>query len=169
MIRSRFLAAAAAAALLGIGGPAAAPLPAADRGEALVFAVSARQPAASFSSVELRRIFLGEITRWKSGRRIALAIPPARGRAGRTFYDRVVRMSDIDYSQAWLGVVFRGEAAASPRVIATGEEMKKLLARSPDTLGVLLESDLDPGDTTLHALAIDGFAPGSPSYPFRLR
>ena len=167
-MRRSLLFAAAAAALLGAGSRSP-DRPAAARRDALVFAVAARGGGApAFSSAELRRVFLGELTRWKDGRRIALALPPAGSPAGRALYARVVRMSDIDYSQHWLGLIFRGEAVAPPRVIPAPEEMKRLLARSPDTLGVLLASDVGSRETSFQLLAIDGAVPGTATYPYPL-
>jgi ABC-type phosphate transport system substrate-binding protein len=137
--------------------------------DSLVFAVPVRQSTTKLSSAELRQICLGRITRWKDGRRIALAIRPSATRAGRAFFDRVVQMSDIDFSQNWLGIIFRGEAAASPRVLGSSEEVKRFLLRSPGGLAFLLASELDPEDSSVRLLSLDGARPDDASYAFRLR
>jgi ABC-type phosphate transport system substrate-binding protein len=136
--------------------------------DALVFVVSARRPTTRLSSAELRQISLGRITRWKDGRRIVLAIRPAATPAGGAFFDHVVQMSDIDFSQNWLGIIFRGEATAPPRVLKSSEEVKRFLSKSSDALAYLLASELEPGDTSIRRLIIDGVRPDEPSYPLRL-
>ena len=154
------------AGLLLAANPAAA---AASGSDALVFVVGARRQPIAVSSAELRKVYLGKTTRWPDGRRIVLAVRPARTAAGKIFFDRVVEMSDIDFSRHWLGVLFRGEAVAAPRVISGADEVRRLLARTPDALAFLLSSELDAGDTSLRPLAIDGRSPGSPSYLYRVR
>jgi len=114
------------------------------------FLVSAANPARNVSSGDLRRIFLGQITRWNDGHRIILFVGPPDSESARLFFDRVVRMSDIDYSQWWLGAVFRGRAANAPRVIA----------------GVVTPPPVEPG---VAVLTIDGKEPSDLQYPVRDR
>jgi len=136
--------------------------------DALVFAVSAKPPATDLSSADVRRVYLGQTSRWKDGRRIVLAVRPANIRVGRYFFDRVMRMSDIDFSRLWLGTIFRGEAVSAPRVLSRADEVRRFLWRSPDGLAFLLASELDAQDASIRPLRIDGAAPGERSYPFVL-
>jgi hypothetical protein len=153
------------AGLLLAANPAAA---AASGNDALVFVVGARSQPIAISSVELRKVYLGKTTRWADGRRIVLAVRPADTAAGKIFFDRVVEVSDIDFSRHWLGVLFRGEAVAAPRVISSADEVRRFLARTPDALAFLLSSELDAGDVSVRPLLVDGRAPGNPSYPYRV-
>jgi hypothetical protein len=132
----------------------------------LVFVVSARAQITDVSSAQLRRIYLGRTTRWSTGRRIALAVRPASSAVGHAFFERVVRMSDIDFSQLWLGIVFRGEAATAPRVVDSVEAVIRFLSRNPDGLVVALSSEIDPRSQTERPLTIDGKGPTDPGYPF---
>jgi hypothetical protein len=144
------------------------PAGAAARSDALVFVVSARQPTTkALSSAELRQIFAGRMTRWKGGRRILLAMRPPTTPAGRAFFEDVVRMSDIDFSRLWLGIIFRGEAISSPRVLESKDDVERFLARSPDGLSFLLSSEKGNAEK-LRALIVDGLAPDDGSYPFRI-
>jgi hypothetical protein len=136
------------------------------RPRVVIFVVSARQEAPVLSTTDLRQIFLGRITRWKSGQRIQLATRPESTPAGRAFFERVVEMSDIDYSRLWLGIIFRGEAMSSPRVLPSPGDVLRFLARVPDGLSFLLDSEL-PAGTAVRPLRIDGRSFEDPSYPFR--
>lgn len=149
--------------LLAAGARAAEPLH-----PSVSFLVCAKNPVRDISAGDLRRIFLGDISRWSNGHRIILFVRPAETQSGRTFLDRLVRMSDIDYSQWWLGAVFRGRAASAPRVIDTAEAMINAVAAVPDAIGFIGPHDiaLQPG---VAALTIDGKAPSDPEYPIRGR
>lgn len=135
--------------------------------DALVF-VSRHGPETGVSSRDLRRIYLGQTTRWRDGHRIVLAVRPATTPAGKAFFDRVVQISEIDFSRLWLGILFRGDAASAPRVVSGADDLKRFLARTPDALGFLLASDWDARDTSIRAWAVDGALPGTPAYPYRL-
>ena len=137
------------------------------RPDALVFVVSVRQPTRGLSSASLRQIFMGRVTRWNAGRRILLATRPPATPAGRAFFETAVRMSEIDYSRLWLGILFRGESMSSPRVIATKDDVERFLARSPDGLSFLLASEKGSPER-VRPLLVDGLAPDDPSYPFRI-
>lgn len=147
---------------------AAAVAEAAPGRDALVFVRGGRAGAPAVSSAELRRIFLGQTTRWPDGRRIVLAVRPASTAAGRVFYARVAEMSEIDFSRLWLGNLFRGDAESEPRVVGPAEEVRRFLARTPDGIAFLLASEIDPRDPAIRPLTIDGREPGASGYPYGL-
>lgn len=147
--------------LVAVGSKGEEPVPAAS------FVVSAKNPVRDVSAGDLRRIFLGEITRWRNGHRIILFVRPMDTPEGRLFLDHLVRMSDIDYSQWWLGAVFGGRAANAPRVIPSAEEMVRAVAATPDAIGFVGAPVVpDPG---VIVLTVDGKAPADPRYALRAR
>jgi hypothetical protein len=145
----------------GIRASAAAPAK-----ETLVFLAGKGRPPAAVTSADLRRIWLGQTTRWPDGRRIVLAVRPAATPAGSLFYDRIAGMNEIDFSRLWLGILFRGDAESAPRVIGPPEEVRRFLLRGPDGLAFLLSSEIDPRDPA-PPIRIDGKEPGEPGYPCR--
>ena len=147
----------------------ATPFAALPRRDSLVFITSKDQTTTTLSPSELRNIFLGRTTRWKNGRRIVVIVRPSTTAAGREFLDRVVRMSEIDFSQDWLGVVFRGHAPSAPRVIGSADAVRKMVAENVDAIAFVLSSELGAEDETLiHILAIDGKPPNDETYPFAI-
>jgi hypothetical protein len=136
------------------------------QGTSVSFFVSARGAVRdrNLSEGDLRRIFLGEIGRWPNGHRIVLYVRPFDSVPGRLFLDRLIRMSDIDYAQWWLGAVFRGRAAAAPRVMTSTDAMSKAVAANADAIGFDTQSDPE-----LITLTIDGRAPSDARYPIRAR
>lgn len=146
--------------------PRAAPAAASN---ALVFVVSAHSRTTALSSSDLRRIYLGQITRWPDHRQILLAVRPSSTVAGQAFFDRVVQMSEIDFSQRWLGIVFRGEAATSPRLLDSGQAVARFLSQNKDGLAYALLRELDSAEAAVRPLTIDGARAGDPAYPFPIR
>jgi len=162
-MRFHSLAIAAAFLLLATAASAAEPPPA-----SLAFLVSARNRMRDISAGDLRRIFLGDISRWANGRRIIVFVRSSETSEGRLFLDRLVRMSDIDYSQWWLGAVFRGRSANPPRVVASDEAMVKAVATTPDAIG-FVAAPLAAIESGVEVLTVNGKAPYDPAYPVRSR
>jgi ABC-type phosphate transport system substrate-binding protein len=137
------------------------------RRETLVFITSKDQATTNLSTAEVRNIYLGRTTRWKNGRRISVIVRPATTAAGRTFLQQVVRMSEIDFSQNWLGVVFRGEASSPPQVIAPADAARKLVSGNADAIAFVSSSELAAEDEGLiRTLTIDGKGREEEGYPF---
>jgi hypothetical protein len=147
----------------------------------LVVAVSTSQSVNNLSSADLRRIYVGDMTRWPDGHRIVPVMLPTRSRASEVFLKRVVRMSSIDFAQEWISVVFRGRAPAPPVVVATAAEALDYVAVHHDAIAVISD-DVSPagirstpsGDSTsahadrhpgIHIINIDGRTPQSSEYP----
>ena len=142
------------------------PFAAASRREALVFITSKDQGTTNLSSSEVRDIYLGRTTRWQDGHRITVIVRPATTLAGRTFLQQVVHMSEIDFSQNWLGVVFRGEAPSPPRVIAPADAVRKMVTGNVDAIAFVLTSELTAEDESLiRILTIDGKTRDEENYP----
>jgi ABC-type phosphate transport system substrate-binding protein len=162
-MRVHWLAIAAILLLPATAASAAEPSP-----QSVSFLVCAKNPIRDVSAGDLRRIFLGEISRWANGHRIILFVRPVDSPEGRVFLDRLIRMSDIDYSQWWLGAVFRGRVANAPRVINSADEMVKSVAATPDAIGFIANPAAAP-DPGVAVLTIEGKAATDPEYPVRVR
>jgi ABC-type phosphate transport system substrate-binding protein len=139
-------------------------LPAASsKRESVTFVVSSRSAVRDLSSAELRRIFLGRTTRWPGGRRIVVCLRPTDSPEGKILLDRVVRLSAIDYSQNWLGALFRGDVASAPRIYATREELLHAVERNDDAIGFVLNTgrSVEPA----RRLTIDRHSVDDAAYP----
>jgi ABC-type phosphate transport system substrate-binding protein len=131
--------------------------------ESVTFVVSARSEVRDLSRAELRRIFLGQTSRWGNRHRIVLCIRPTDSPEGRIVLDRLVQMSDIDYSQHWIGAVFRGAAASAPAVYPSREALLKAVSNNPDAIGFVLTSEQPPAPA--RAITVDRKTAEDPSYP----
>jgi len=123
-------------------------------------------PAAStittLSTGDLRRTYLGTITRWPNGQRIILVVLRSESAEQRAFLKRVVQMTDIDYSQHWIGEVFRGRASAPPHVAASPADAIRFVAGHPNAIAVIAA---DAADASVRLLDIDGKSVLDEDYP----
>lgn len=128
----------------------------------LVVIVSPASAVTNISTGDLRRSYLGSITRWPNGQRITLVVLRAETEAQRTFLKRVVQMTDIDYSQHWLGEVFRGRASGPPHVAASAAEAVRFVAGHPNAIGFV---SMEAVDASVSLLSVDGKGAETEDYP----
>ncbi|MEK6374026.1 MAG: substrate-binding domain-containing protein [Acidobacteriota bacterium] len=128
----------------------------------LVIIVSPAVPVNELSLADLRRIYLGRITRWPDGRRIVPAVLPSKSAEQRAFLLRVVQMGEIDYAQHWIGQVFRGEAAAPPHLASSSAEARRFVAEHPQAIAFVSAADVDE---TVRVVTIERKSAGQPGYP----
>ncbi len=125
--------------------------------------VSSRNPVHNLSRADLRRIFVGQTTRWPNDHPIVIFLWPPASPDGRLFLDRIVHLTDIDYSQIWIGAVFRGQVSTVPRIISDRKTMLQRVAADADAIGFLPSSGWH--DDSVAVVTIDGKRPSDPGYP----
>ena len=134
----------------------------------LIVVAASSQTVSDLSSGDLRRIYIGQMTRWPDGRRIVPVMLPPRSHASEAFLKHIVRMSAIDFAQEWIGAVFRGRAPAPPVVIATQADVLRFVASHSEAVAVISDeqsspiADAHPG---VRILTIDGHSPRASGYP----
>ncbi len=128
----------------------------------LVVVVRSNSTITGVSQADLRRIYLGGITRWPDDHRIIPVLLDPQSDTGKLFLKRVVRMTDIDYAQHWIGQVFRGQASAPPRVVRSAAEAKRYVTAHPYSITFLAPEDVDG---SVKVLRVDGKAIDEPDYP----
>lgn len=112
--------------------------------------VSQSNPVHDLSRADVQRIFLGSRTRWPGGHAIVVVIPPEGSPAREFLLRKVAELSDIDFSQRWVGQVYRGAVARAPVTARTAEEMRKLVEKSDIAIGLIDCRDLGPGSLAHH-------------------
>jgi ABC-type phosphate transport system substrate-binding protein len=133
----------------------------------VAFIVNARNPVSDISSAEIRKIYLGEETRWSGKGKITILVLPAGREERRILFGRLLKMSDDDYVRHWIAKVFQGDATSGPKTASTAGSMEKLVGGLPDAIGFLAHDDISAASTaTLKVLKVDGKSPGDAGYPF---
>jgi hypothetical protein len=128
----------------------------------LVAIVAPTSTIADISAGDLRRTYLGSLTRWPNGHRIIAVVLPSHTREQRGFLKHLVQMTDIDYAQHWIGEVFRGRASAPPHVAASPAEAVRFVATHPDAIAVVAP---DAVDGSVRVLSVDGKSADASDYP----
>jgi len=124
-------------------------------------------PMNNVSSSELRRIFLGDETRWSNNDRITILLLPPGTDERQKFLRSLLRMSDDDFVRHWISRVFQGQASTGPKTAASSASMVRLVAGLPTAVGVIGAADVPEGDSGLKVLRIDGKSPGDDGYRLR--
>ena len=118
------------------------------------------------SSAQLRKVLLGDETRWPGHDKITILLLSPGTEERKTLLRILLRMSDDDFTRHWVSRVFQGEATAGPKTASSPASMLKLVAGLPSALGIVDAEDVPPGDPGVKVLRVDGKTPGEDGYPF---
>ena len=96
----------------------------------VVAVVSASNPVAELSTIQIADIFLGKSSRFPDGR-AAIPIDQSESSAERSeFYARYVRKSAVEMKMHWSKLIFTGRGQP-PRALPDANAVKALLAQNP--------------------------------------
>lgn len=130
----------------------------------LVAIVSPSLSVTNLSVADLRRIYVADMTRWPDGHRIVPVLLSPKSASTEMFLRHIIRMSDIDYAQQWIGAVFRGRVAAPPFVFSTASDAVRFVATHNDAIAVLPDQP-NIQHQQVHILTIDRFSIDDVKYP----
>ena len=136
-------------------------------GEPIVVIVNSANPVESLSLGELKKLFLGDRSRWDTGKAVApVIIGP--GASERTAFLKIVcGMNDADLGKYFLQAAFTGKSATPPKEVGSAAAVKSFVAGSPGAIGFVKASDLPAGDTTVKAVKVDAAA-SDPGYKIKM-
>jgi ABC-type phosphate transport system substrate-binding protein len=139
------VAAAAAATVRAQGVPAAGRPP----HGSMVVIVNHDNPLNELSAAELRRMVLGETTRWSDGKKVTIALREP-GQPERDAVLRLIcRMSDEDFTRYLLHASYRGELQAGPKILDTPNGVRRFVFNVPGALGFVRADELDASVKTI--------------------
>jgi hypothetical protein len=132
----------------------------------LVVIVNEKNPIASLSITELRRIVTGELTTWPHGGRITLVLREPGSPDRIDLLRQCCRTTDADYDRLLILASFRGESAFSPRVVSSTISIGKFVFSVPGGVGVVPASEVP---RSVKVVRIGGLLPGDSGYPLQRR
>jgi ABC-type phosphate transport system substrate-binding protein len=136
-------------------------------GDPIVVIVNNTNPVDNLSLGELKKLFLGDRSRWDTGKAVA-PVMLGPGAPERTSFLKIVcGMNDADLSKYFLQAAFTGKSATPPKEVGSAAAVKSFVAGSPGAIGFVKASDLSAGDTTVKAVKIDT-APSDPGYKIKM-
>ena len=145
--------------MLMLAGAMRAPLPR----QTVSVVVSSRSPLRDITSTQLRKYLLAQTTRLPNHHRLILCFPPSASLEGTIVLDRFLHLSVIDFSQTWIGAVFRGDASNGPLVLPSRDAMAAAVAANPDALGFVLTAGSPLSQVRI--VRVDGHDPDDGVYP----
>src|SRR5438552_2796226 len=99
--------------------------------------VNAANPISELSVAELRRMLLGETTRWVDGRKITIAMREP----GLPERDAVLRlvcgMSELDFTRYLLHAAYRGESQGGLKLLDTPTGVRRFVFNVPGAIGYI--------------------------------
>lgn len=128
--------------------------------------VNKANPVAGLTMAQLRKIVLGQETKWADGKKIA-PLMTAPGQPERNSTLRVVcGMSETDFTLHFMHASFKGETEDPPKTLASGAQVRQSVAGNPNAVGFIKSTEVDG---SVRVITIDGSAPGQPAYKLILK
>ena len=108
-------------------------------------------PIDSMAVDELRSILLGNQKFWPGGQRIHLIIDGRYDSAARSIWiDQITEMSEVQFTQYWIGMVFKGRANSAPHTVPDRQTAVGLTSALPGAISVVEKGDLNGSVKQLH-------------------
>src|SRR5579863_3530096 len=126
--------------------------------------VNAGNPTDNLSLDELKKVLLGQQSRWKNKSKIAVVLRQPGVRERTVLLVKVLQMTEQDFKKSWLGAVFRGEADAEPFVAPSNGSASSYLDVYPGGIAFLPGTDVR---RDLKVLKVNGHLPGDSEYPLK--
>ncbi len=131
----------------------------------LAIIINRTNPLDDVSLAELRKIFRGERSHWKNGRRVTLVMME-QGHEERTAALRdLCEMSENEFNRHFLQRIFTGEVFVSPKTLATPVGVRKFVFNVPGAIGYVRPSDVDD---SVKVLRVNGHLPDEKDYPIQI-
>jgi len=123
--------------------------------ERIVVVVARSNPVETLKLVQLRRIFLRQVTRWPNGSAITVFERPASSRVRREFCRKIFGKEPAEFEQYWMNLqLTRG--LRPPKVLRTPTLVKRYLARVKGGIAYLYESEVDD---SVKVIRVEGLEP----------
>jgi ABC-type phosphate transport system substrate-binding protein len=134
--------------------------------EPLAIVVNKSNSVDELSSVELRRVFLGDRSHWANGRRITIVMRELGEPERRTILRDVCGMNEDQFQTHMLRGLFTGDILVSPKTLAAPAGVRKFLFNVPGAIGYLRLSDVD---SSVKIVRIDKLMPEDKGYKLHVK
>jgi ABC-type phosphate transport system substrate-binding protein len=139
-------------------------------GEPIVVIVNAANPVESISVGDLKKLFLGDKSRWDTGKAVA-PVMMRHGAPERSAFVKIVcGMNESDMEKYFTQAAFSGKSVTPPKDVADSAAVKSQVASSPGGIGFVKAADFhgDGSDGGVKAVKIDGVMASDTGYKIRM-
>ncbi len=127
--------------------------------------VNKANPTDGITMVQLRKILLGQETKWPTGKKIAVLMT-SPGQPERSAAIKIVcGMTETDFTLHFMHASFNGESGELPKAIGSGAQLRQMVAAALNAIGIVKASD---ADSSVKIVTVDGATPGQPAYKLKL-
>ncbi|HEV2698020.1 MAG TPA: hypothetical protein VGU90_08515 [Terriglobales bacterium] len=138
-------------------------IPAFAQDQDIAVVVNQNNHVSAVTQVELKKILLGEKRSWAVGLPIRIIVLPS-GTAEHDALLKILGMSDREFKQYWLSLVFRGEVESEPTNVPSLGMQKEALSVFPGAITLVKAKEVKPD---MKVLKVAGHLPGEPGYPIQ--
>jgi hypothetical protein len=132
----------------------------------LAIIVNNENPLSELPVGELRRMILGEVTRWPDGRRVTIVMREAGEPERDAVLHLICRMSDQEFTRYLLQAAFRGDSQGGPKVLDTPNGVRRFVFNVPGAIGYIRSDEVD---ASVKVLRIAGAVPVKAAFGLTLR
>lgn len=133
--------------------------------QTLAIVVNRSNPIENLSLAELRKIFLGQRSRWPNGHRVIVTMLDSGFPERSAILRGVYHMTESAYQDHFLKGTYTGDIAFPPKTLSSPEILRRFVFNAPGAIGYLRASDVDG---SVKVIAIDGRLPDSPEYKLQI-
>jgi phosphate transport system substrate-binding protein len=127
----------------------------------LTVVVNKSNAVENLTKAQLCKIVLAEQATWPGGKKVMVVLR-APGQADRKGVLRsVCGMGEDDFTTHQMQASFNGDAGSPPKVVASDETVRDMVAAQPGAIGFLQTADVND---TVRAVTVDGVAAGKDGY-----
>lgn len=109
----------------------------------VAFIVNAGNPQSELSIGDLRRMLLGEVTRWSHGQKITMAMREPGSAERDAVLQLICRMKEADFTRYQLLVAYRGESQAALKQLDTSTGVRRFVFNVPGAIGYVRADEVD--------------------------
>lgn len=129
--------------------------------DTLAIVVNKANPIEEISSVDLRKIFLGQRSNWDKGGAITIAMRDTGQTERLTILQQVCHMTESEFNRYFLQATFTGQVQAPPKRFATAAGVREFVAALPGAIGYLRINEVNGA---VKVLRVNGRLPRDPGY-----
>jgi ABC-type phosphate transport system substrate-binding protein len=133
--------------------------------ESVAIIVNRSNPVKNLTFDELRKIFMGERSRWPNGHRVIVTMMESGYSEREIMLRDVYRMTERGYQDHFLKGMYTGDIPVSPKTLSSPEILRKFVFNAPGAIGYLRASDVDG---SVKVVRIDGRLPDDLEYELQI-
>ncbi len=126
--------------------------------------VNKSNPVDNLTSVQLRKILLGEQGPWPNGKQVLVLLRETGTPERLVALQVVCGMTEADFTQHFIHATFNGGAVAEPKSLRSAATLRQLVVTLPGAIGIIAAADVND---SVKVVKFEGLAPGQPDYKLK--